>query len=107
MKSLFAPRLGLFVLIVSIMLSACAPAATPAPTAVPAAQADLTGIKAYLLTKTNALKASTAQVKAAGDAYYALAEAAGFDHAALWASASWAGVPPAAFTWAVLALRAH
>jgi len=52
-------------------------AATPA-------QADLSSVKTYLLDKGNALKANTAQLKAAGNHYYDLAKAANFDYAALW-----------------------
>jgi hypothetical protein len=65
-----------------------APALTsaPAPTAAPApAGADLSGIKAYLLTKTAALKEATARLRAASDRYYELAKGAHFDYAALWA----------------------
>ena len=86
MKPISTPLRGLFIALV-FALSACAPAATPAPTAMtaPAAQAELSGMKDYLLEKTSWLKTSTGEVKAAADAYYALAEAAGFDYAALWA----------------------
>jgi hypothetical protein len=74
------------VLSVSLFLSACGAPATALPPATPeAAQADLSGIKTYLLDKGAGLKASTAEVKAASDAYYELAKAAGFDYAALWA----------------------
>jgi Imelysin len=46
---------------------------------------DLRAIKTYLLTNVNALQASTARLEEAAQAYYDLAEAAGFDYAALWA----------------------
>ena len=48
------------------------------------AQADLSGVKTYLLDKASVLKANTAQLKAAGNHYYDLAKAANFDYAALW-----------------------
>lgn len=73
-----------------LLLAGCAPiapaAAPTATTAAPAAaSADLSAIKTYLLAKTTALKASTGTVKAATDRYYALAQAANFDYATLWA----------------------
>src|SRR4051794_11531298 len=57
-------------------------------TATPAAakRADLGAIKAYLLEHTKRLKQSTAQLQTDAEAYYALAEAAGFDYAKLLAS---------------------
>jgi imelysin len=66
-----------------------APTAAPAPTSAPApteaaAQADLTGIKTYLLDKAGQLKTSTAKLKAISDQYYEQANAANFDYAALW-----------------------
>jgi hypothetical protein len=70
--------------------AAPAPDAPAAPTAAPAAQpapaADLSGVKTYLLGQADALTAATADLQAASDRYYALAEAAGFDYAALWSS---------------------
>ena len=60
------------------------PANTTAPSA-PTSQADLSGIKTYLLDKTAALKAATNDLKAVSDQYYELAKAAGFDYAALFA----------------------
>lgn len=93
------PRL-LAPLLIATTLAACgqqnatSPAATQSTTpptvaaqaeqAAPAsARADLSGIKTYLGTKTAELKAATADLKAIGDRYYALAEAANFDYAAL------------------------
>lgn len=62
------------------VVSPTAPAAAePAP-----ADADLSGIKAYLLGQTQALTAATTQLQAASNRYYALAEGAGFDYPALW-----------------------
>jgi hypothetical protein len=74
-----------------VATSAPAPTAAPAPTSAPApteaaVQADLGGIKAYLLGKAGQLKTSTAQLKAIGDQYYEQAKAANFDYAALWKS---------------------
>jgi hypothetical protein len=54
---------------------------TPTPAA--ANQADLGAIKAYLLDHTERLKQSTAQLQTDAEAYYALAESAGFDYAKL------------------------
>ena len=47
--------------------------------------ADLSAIKSYLLTNVAELQANTARLANAAEAYYALAETAGFDYAALWA----------------------
>src|SRR6185503_15974538 len=49
---------------------------------------DLSGIKTYLLDKSSALMTSSKSLKQASDKYYTLAETAGFDYAALWASNS-------------------
>jgi hypothetical protein len=49
-----------------------------------AAQADLAGIKTYLLDQAGELKANTARLKEAGNHYYNLARASNFDYAALW-----------------------
>src|SRR3954471_398626 len=54
---------------------------TPVPAA--AKQADLGAIKAYLLEHTERLKQSTAQLQTDAEAYYALAESAGFDYGKL------------------------
>jgi hypothetical protein len=68
-----------------------APAATTAAattaadtTEAAAAQADLSGVKSYLADHTSALSAASAEFLAAAQEYYELAEAAGFDAAALW-----------------------
>jgi hypothetical protein len=55
-------------------------AAAPAETAA----ADLSGVKSYLSDHTTALTGASAEFLAAAQAYYDLAEAAGFDVAALW-----------------------
>jgi hypothetical protein len=47
-------------------------------------QADLNGIKDYLLTKTSALKEATVKLQGSSDQYYELAKAANFDYAKLW-----------------------
>src|SRR5690349_17277367 len=54
---------------------------TPTPAA--ARQADLGAIKTYLLEHTKRLKQSTAQLQTDAEAYYALAESAGFDYGKL------------------------
>lgn len=70
----------------ALFLAACAPASGPATTPTPTTSvaADLGGIKTYLLDKTNQLKGSTASLQGLGQRYYDLAQAAGFDYAALW-----------------------
>jgi hypothetical protein len=70
-----------------MLASACAPAAaeTPAPQQ-SASTTDLSGIKTYLVGKSSELTASTKSLKDASDNYYQLAEAAGFDYAAMWNS---------------------
>jgi len=76
-------------LIFILLASACAPAATEAPVVeenVPAT--DLSGIKTYLLGKSSELTNSSQALKDASDKYYSLAEASGFDYAALWESSS-------------------
>jgi hypothetical protein len=72
--------------LVLLIAAACAPAATPSPTAPPATSspADLSGIKAYLLGKLRELKSNTAALSEASNAYYQLAQASNFDYAALW-----------------------
>ena len=84
-------RGGLLVL----LLTACAPVAAPAATSESAAPAvvesvdesvDLSGIKTYLVDQASALAGDTAALADAANRYYSLAEAAGFDYAALWAS---------------------
>jgi len=54
-----------------------------APTPAAARQADLGAIKTYLLEHTERLKESTAQLRTDAEAYYALAESAGFDYGKL------------------------
>lgn len=84
-------------LLIALVLSGCVavqPAAstegaaeTSAPTGEAATEetaVDLGGIKEYLLGQATALKEQSVTLKSYADAYYALAEAAGFDYAALW-----------------------
>jgi hypothetical protein len=61
-----------------------APAAQQPAEAAAKSQADLDGIKTYLLGKTSALKEATAQLKQISDQYYDMAKAANFDYAQLW-----------------------
>ena len=70
-------------LILVILASACAPAATPAPAEENTSTTDLGGIKTYLLGKSTELTNSSQALKEASDKYYELAKASGFDYAAL------------------------
>ncbi len=92
-----SPRLA-FALCVTLLANAlvgCAgqPAAlaptAPAPTAAAAAagsNADLSGIKQYLVGKAADLRAATTAIQSQTNRYYELARAANFDYPALWAS---------------------
>ena len=72
-------------LILILLMGACAPAVPATPIAEEnAAVTDLSGIKTYLLDKSAELTSSSKSLKEASDNYYALAEAAGFDYAAMW-----------------------
>src|SRR5688500_18420790 len=74
-------------LIVVLLVSACAPAAVSTPIAEESPSAiDLSGIKTYLLDKSSELTSSSKSLKEAGDKYYQLAEASGFDYSAMWES---------------------
>lgn len=72
-------------------LAACTPvpapsnptAATSAPASNNASNADLSGIKTYLVGKAADLKSATAALKATSDTYFALAQTNNFDYAAL------------------------
>ena len=76
-------------LIFTLLLGACAPAAVATPIAEEnTSTADLSGIKTYLLDKSAQLTGSSKSLKEASDKYYSLAEAAGFDYAAMWESNS-------------------
>jgi hypothetical protein len=74
------------VLVLSLVVSACAPASVETPTATKNPATDLSGIKTYLLEKSSELTTSSQVLKDASDSYFALAEASGFDYAALWAA---------------------
>lgn len=86
------PRRSLIVLVIGMfILSACGAVLTPAasptpPAAQPAAsaQADLTGLKQYLLMKATALRDHTAGLQRAAGQYYDLAKSTDFDYKALW-----------------------
>lgn len=74
-------RIFLIALLLIPVLAACTRAATPPPPSSP--DADLEGIKTYLLDKTARLKASAAELQAHSQRYYDLAQAGHFDYAAL------------------------
>lgn len=77
-----------------IVLSACgapaaqqaaSPSSSASPPAVSATAAtEVAAVKDYLQTTLAQLKSATTELAAAADAYYQLANAAGFDYAALW-----------------------
>jgi hypothetical protein len=81
-------------LLLALLISACAPAnatpaeATPAATAAPASAspAELAGLKTYVENQAGALHASITRLQQASDRYYALARSTDFDYAALWAA---------------------
>ncbi len=82
-KPTIALALGLLIL----LPSGCAPAAPDASTAAaPAAtpEADLSGIKSFLLGQTEALTTHTAALLTAAETYAGLVDASGGDYAALW-----------------------
>jgi len=72
-------------LVLILLITACTPAASPAAEA-DHSQADLSGIKTYLLDKSSELTNSSKSLKEASDKYYELAKDAGFDYQALWAA---------------------
>jgi len=74
-------------LVLMVLFSACAPAVEATQTVVES-QADLSGIKTYLVGKVGELSTSSADLKTASDAYYELAKASNFDYAALWTNNS-------------------
>jgi hypothetical protein len=67
------------------LLAACAAPSTSAPTLTPAQTADLSGLKSYVQTQSEALHASIVTLQGASNRYYELAKGANFDYAALWA----------------------
>lgn len=89
--SRFFPLCCLFALVLTLAACTQSPAAASAGADTPGAaasgqqdQVDLSQIKSYLLDQAQALKESTAALDAEAAAYYTLAEAHGFDYAALW-----------------------
>ena len=82
----FKTKFFITMLILMLLVSACAPT-VEAPTGEEnASTADLSGIKTYLLGKSSELTNSSKSLKDASDKYYELAQSAGFDYAALWES---------------------
>jgi hypothetical protein len=85
MKRLTVMTLSLFV----FLLAACGVAPVSAPQIQPATDSiDLSGIKDFLLRQSQELTTAASDLQSATDRYYALAETAGFDYAALWSSRS-------------------
>lgn len=76
----------IIILILTLLVSACAPANAETPAAAENPAADLSGIKTYLLDKSSALTTNSQALKDASDRYFALAETSGFDYAVLWAA---------------------
>ena len=75
---------GLSMALIVSLLTACTPL-NAVPTAVSTAvELDLSGIKTYLGEKSTALMTATTALQTASDAYYVLAQGAGFDYVALW-----------------------
>ena len=65
-------------------------------------EVDLSTLRAYLLENVTALQAEAGALETAATEYYALAEAAGFDYAALWdsdAEAVWTALAAARAAW--------
>lgn len=69
-------------LLLAVIVSACAPAVVT-PAVEHEHEADLSGIKTYLLGQTEELKTHTANLKGAADAYYLIAEEENFDYEAI------------------------
>lgn len=70
-------------LILGLLMAACqsVPAAVENPQAV---DADLSGIKSYLIEQSQSLVTATKEIQAQSDRYYALAQSVDFDYVALW-----------------------
>lgn len=78
-------RKGILLLMLFAMaLAACAPGAAAPAAAGETSAVNLAPIKDYLLGKTDELEAASGDLQAAAQAYYDLAETAGFDYAAMW-----------------------
>jgi len=74
--------------------------ASPGPA--PGAQANVSGIKDYMLRKTQAIAAGAKRMEAASATYYTLAREAGFDYHTLWTAQharAWAAVRQARAAW--------
>lgn len=78
-------KLYLATTILLLIMSACAPAIAKTPSVEEnTSSTDLSGIKTYLVDKSAELTTSSKSLKEASDKYYQLAEASGFDYAAMW-----------------------
>jgi len=96
--------------VIGIVLVAVCRAAVPAHAADPArsasvasqAHADLSGIKTYMVQKTQTLRTGVARLQRASNTYYALASGVRFDYARLWRSQParmWAAIRDARAAW--------
>lgn len=78
------PKIFIVSLILILLIGACAPASSTPTAETVGSQADLGGIKTYLLSKIGELKSSSTDLKSASDKYYDLAKVNNFDYASLW-----------------------
>lgn len=94
MRFVYKCACAVVVLALTGLATACQAVQSPAPAAsataaAPAApQADLGGIKRFLVSQAQALKDSAAELDARSQDYYSLAKSANFDYAALWSTRS-------------------
>lgn len=88
---MFSKNIILVMIVLALILGACAAPATQLPTSTPTPEAtngpatDLSGIKNYVQKQSASLHNSIVQLKNISDQYYMLAQDAHFDYGALWA----------------------
>lgn len=74
------------ILVLTILLNACAPAAVPTATVTPATtSSDLSGLKNYVIQQSIALHTSAIRMQGISNDYYKLVKDANFDYKTLWA----------------------